>query len=533
MRLVPLALLTVLVTARCGDKEPVDTAAPQDTGAPGDTGAPPETGDTDTAEPADSQAETAVQDDCTADTSDTGEREPLSTDELQVGDLIVTEFMAEPCSSQAYWVELRNTLDRDVDLYGLQVGRRVFIGSRHTIPAGGTFTIARNDSWTSNYGVYPDLEDSDFVLDAEGDSLDLSVDGLVIDALRFDSGWFADRHLGRAIALDPSAYDATANDDPGAWCYGSHELRASSNCTAYGSPGDDNEACDHELGDRDADGWYGDDDCDDEDAGVNPDATETCDDGLDNDCDALVDCEDGGCAGVGSCGEVLCHDGLDDDADGLTDCDDDDCWGGECHPAGVKVQARGGHFTLRQDAETRWGIGPYYWSTSAWDCRGFHRRTSTGTMQVTGLHGVVQVLPSGAAWSTTSARTSCSWSVDTAWRSQQWLAAFDHYRGGSSWSATLARSGFHIESGCRVAGSWFLPPRPWRIGEVVYGDYLGWGGSLFYAYSPWYQLRTTTGTSWQHTSTTTNVCGTRTSASWGSSLAGELGSSLSPILVVP
>jgi hypothetical protein len=44
--------------------------------------------------------------------------------------------------------------------------------------------------------------------------------------------------------------------------------------------------------DADADGFALPADCDDLDASVNPDAGETCDDGVDNDCDGKVDCAD-------------------------------------------------------------------------------------------------------------------------------------------------------------------------------------------------------------------------------------------------
>ncbi len=44
--------------------------------------------------------------------------------------------------------------------------------------------------------------------------------------------------------------------------------------------------------DVDQDGFYDDEDCDDSDAAVNPDADEICDDGIDNDCDELTDAED-------------------------------------------------------------------------------------------------------------------------------------------------------------------------------------------------------------------------------------------------
>jgi hypothetical protein len=45
--------------------------------------------------------------------------------------------------------------------------------------------------------------------------------------------------------------------------------------------------------DADLDGFMvSDGDCDDADATVNPDAAEVCDDGVDNDCDELIDADD-------------------------------------------------------------------------------------------------------------------------------------------------------------------------------------------------------------------------------------------------
>ncbi len=55
-------------------------------------------------------------------------------------------------------------------------------------------------------------------------------------------------------------------------------------------------------------------------------ATETdCDDGLDQDLDAAVDCADPDCAGLPSCVELACDDLVDNDLDGLFDCRDPDC----------------------------------------------------------------------------------------------------------------------------------------------------------------------------------------------------------------
>ncbi|WP_420578558.1 MopE-related protein [Ekhidna sp.] len=50
-----------------------------------------------------------------------------------------------------------------------------------------------------------------------------------------------------------------------------------------------------------------------------------CDDGIDNDCDGYIDCNDFDCQGVAACPETECSDGFDNDGDGDVDCSDSDC----------------------------------------------------------------------------------------------------------------------------------------------------------------------------------------------------------------
>ncbi len=51
---------------------------------------------------------------------------------------------------------------------------------------------------------------------------------------------------------------------------------------------------------------------------------EICNDGIDNDGDGFIDCDDDDCASEPSCVEI-CNDGIDNDGDGFIDCDDNDC----------------------------------------------------------------------------------------------------------------------------------------------------------------------------------------------------------------
>jgi hypothetical protein len=95
--------------------------------------------------------------------------------------------------------------------------------------------------------------------------------------------------------------------------------------------------CTHALRDLDMDGHAdgaceGGDDCDDDDAAVNPDATETCGDGGDEDCDDLIDegcCEEGlPCTtSCGTTGAVSCAGGSGTCVPPAETCNDmdDDC----------------------------------------------------------------------------------------------------------------------------------------------------------------------------------------------------------------
>ena len=84
------------------------------------------------------------------------------------------------------------------------------------------------------------------------------------------------------------------------------------------------EICDNGL-DDDLDSLI---DCDDPDCSTNPvcGVSEICDNGLDDDLDSLIDCDDPDCSTNPVCGvSEICDNGLDDDLDSLIDCNDPDC----------------------------------------------------------------------------------------------------------------------------------------------------------------------------------------------------------------
>ena len=74
--------------------------------------------------------------------------------------------------------------------------------------------------------------------------------------------------------------------------------------------------------DNDNDGFI---DCDDNDCDGSNNCSEVCNDGVDNDNDGFIDCDDGDCEDFADCLIERCIDGVDNDGDGLVDCDDPDC----------------------------------------------------------------------------------------------------------------------------------------------------------------------------------------------------------------
>ncbi len=126
----------------------------------------------------------------------------------------------------------------------------------------------------------------------------------------------------------PTCLHAASRDCPAGWTCNLTEgvcIPSDSACREICAP---TESCANGV-DDDCDG---DVDCDDADCVTRPVcvATETnCDDRVDNDGDGATDCADDDCFTVPSCTtfEVSCIDRIDNDGDGLTDCADPDCDG--------------------------------------------------------------------------------------------------------------------------------------------------------------------------------------------------------------
>ncbi len=196
--------------------------------------------------------------------------------------------------------------------------------------------------------------------------------------------------------------------------------------------------------DGDGDGWtVAGGDCDDTDPAVHPDAAEACRNGTDDDCDGLLDCEDGDCTRGPDCEESgACADGRDNDDDGLADCLDDECWSEATCVFASRVW---------QGSRARWHRG------RAWG-------TGLGSGSATSVEGTLRIRRSTAPPSSPDA--TCTWHADRVT-----FRGFSMGPGGI-WvphAAYVDRSGFALSPACPVgpAVSAFLPAPFARAGGVA------------------------------------------------------------------
>ena len=251
---------------------------------------PDKTGDGDDSGPGDSGT---VDDSGAGDDSGTSEdaRPPVA------GDLLISELMIDPASGeddQQEWVELHNTsadpltlegvalLDEDGDgvtLHGLVIAGR------------GWLLLAAGDV-SAETGAAPEMiYDADLFHLGNGDgAVSVQLDGVILDALTYDDVSWPILE-GRALSrIDPEG-SPEAGDAPGAWCAADSAMPGGDYGTPDAAPGACYTAPVND--DEDGDGWtVAEGDCDDTDNDTSPEAPEVGGadgDGIDNDCDGLID----------------------------------------------------------------------------------------------------------------------------------------------------------------------------------------------------------------------------------------------------
>ena len=168
--------------------------------------------------------------------------------DLLEGELVITEFMANPAScndNDCEWLELYNASGGSVDLYGLvledNAGRQDAITDSVVVVDGGLVLLGTGsaDGW-GHAEFTPDAHwGTSFILGNSGGSVSLQVTstGLTVDATDYSSDAGAS---GFSWQLSPSASDSTSNDDAANWCLSTSPIGSS---VDYGTPGQANAEC--------------------------------------------------------------------------------------------------------------------------------------------------------------------------------------------------------------------------------------------------------------------------------------------------
>lgn len=205
-----------------------------------------------------------------------------------------------------------------------------------------------------------------------------------------------------------------------------------------------------------------------------------CGDGVDNDLDGRVDCEDGDCWDIAGCIED-CISGADDDGDGLIDCADDDCFGLPGCPVEVRAQ-------LQSAAGFRLGWADFYGTTICSESCSIHGDGSGSRAAIISPTGVFSArMSSSGPW------VPCTWRADrTVW----WVPWYTT----GSWA--VQREGLRVGSGCPSAAH--LLPRSLAVGSATIGVGALGGGS------PWAVINSTDTTSeWAFYEASTSMWGCR------------------------
>lgn len=170
----------------------------------------------------------------------------LSASELVAGDLVVTEVMINPSTSddaRREWFEIYNNSGMEVNLNGLVLSDKdtdsYTIAVDAFIADGDVFLLVAKDVYVNNGG----LPSADVVYTRSvfrfdnSDEIYLSNGTSYVDQVKWTSSGIPAE--GYAWSLDPSAWDSTSNDTAGNWC-------AASSTYGFGdrgTPQDSNDDC--------------------------------------------------------------------------------------------------------------------------------------------------------------------------------------------------------------------------------------------------------------------------------------------------
>ena len=208
-----------------------------------------------------------------------------------IGDIFVTEIMANPDSVSdldGEWFELYNPGATPFSLRGCRFssddGDEFTVDEDVTIPPWGRLVFGVNADETENGGAAVDYAYNrlGFDLDNGADRIRIeNAAGIVVSSVAYTDEW--EQEAGYSMQLDSSVHYIGAASEGSNWCVSGNPMSGGD----FGTPHTPNELCG--VVDHDGDGFIpATGDCDDDDAAVGPGQPERWD-GVDNNCDGLVD----------------------------------------------------------------------------------------------------------------------------------------------------------------------------------------------------------------------------------------------------
>lgn len=154
----------------------------------------------------------------------------ITQDAPVAGDLIITEFMANPdavSDTKGEWIEIFNTTNKNILLSGLMIkdeGSNKFTIEKEEpviLPAGEYFLLARSANPDENGGMTVDYEYSNFTLGNTEDEIILCIDdNIILDQVKYGPEWQVEK--GISLELNPEYFGSTSNLESFKWNLAKH-----------------------------------------------------------------------------------------------------------------------------------------------------------------------------------------------------------------------------------------------------------------------------------------------------------------------
>jgi hypothetical protein len=143
----------------------------------------------------------------------------LVAEDLSMGDLLITEVMANPgavSDGLGEWFEIINTTADDIDLNGIMLSdngsnqHTVVSDSPLLLQSGAYFTFGRNGDISINGGYQADYAYSNFILGNTSDAIILGTATIEIDRLVYSGSVFG--RAGNSAELTSSGFSLSASE---------------------------------------------------------------------------------------------------------------------------------------------------------------------------------------------------------------------------------------------------------------------------------------------------------------------------------